>query len=202
MQSGQFRTSCRSRVIHQFWKQFVFYVANAGLVKFIFKSSIRAKWRKIAPRNWCGSTPKKHKQKSKRGDSRDADDRLRDLPVRLEEFTDNLQDTEPAYISQDSVSERPTNVGSKSRKQSNFSHFPKDRDFDVCLRTKITRAPCRKRTGRSSTSCGKVWWLDNGWSQGSSGGGWITELFKILPLKGSNPVRAEQRLHKRRKSLC
>ena len=28
-----------------------------------------------------------------------------------------------------------------------FSHFPKDQNCEVCLRTKMTRAPCRKRTG-------------------------------------------------------
>ena len=28
-----------------------------------------------------------------------------------------------------------------------FTHFPKDRNLDICLRTKITRASCRRRTG-------------------------------------------------------
>ena len=28
-----------------------------------------------------------------------------------------------------------------------YTHFPKDRNCDICLRIKITRAPCRKRTG-------------------------------------------------------
>ena len=27
------------------------------------------------------------------------------------------------------------------------THFPKDKDFEICKRTKITRAPCMKRTG-------------------------------------------------------
>ena len=27
------------------------------------------------------------------------------------------------------------------------THFPKDRNCDICLKTPITRAPCRKRTG-------------------------------------------------------
>ena len=29
------------------------------------------------------------------------------------------------------------------------THFPKDRKCDICMRTKITRAYCRKRTGTS-----------------------------------------------------
>ena len=48
MQNEQFRTSCCSRVIIQFWCQSVFNIATAGLVKNIFKyiskSSTRAKW--------------------------------------------------------------------------------------------------------------------------------------------------------------
>ena len=59
MKNGQVRTSCRSRVIHQFWKEFVGNIDTTGLVekrggksnqatgatcfKFIFKFSIRAK---------------------------------------------------------------------------------------------------------------------------------------------------------------
>ena len=34
-----------------------------------------------------------------------------------------------------------------SGKQSIYTHFPKDRNCEICMRTKITRAPCRKRTG-------------------------------------------------------
>ena len=34
-----------------------------------------------------------------------------------------------------------------SDKHSFHSHFPKDRNFEICQRTKITRAPCRRRTG-------------------------------------------------------
>ena len=51
----------------------------------------------------------------------------------------------PVHISHDSDSERPTKVA--SIEHSIFTHFPKDRNCEVCLRTKMTRAPCRKRTG-------------------------------------------------------
>ena len=44
MQNGQLRNSFHSRVfIQQFWEQFVFYIATAGLIEFIFNSSSRAK---------------------------------------------------------------------------------------------------------------------------------------------------------------
>ena len=29
------------------------------------------------------------------------------------------------------------------------THFPKDRNCEICKRTKITRAPCRRRNGRA-----------------------------------------------------
>ena len=34
-----------------------------------------------------------------------------------------------------------------SGKHSILTHFPKDRNCDICLRTKITRASCRERSG-------------------------------------------------------
>ena len=55
----------------------------------------------------------------------------------------------PAHISQDSDSERPTKVTSKSRKHGIKIHFPNDRNCEVWLRTKMTRAPCRRRTGEA-----------------------------------------------------
>ena len=55
----------------------------------------------------------------------------------------------PTDISQDSDSNHPTKVVSKPRKHSICIHFPKDRNCEVCLRTKMTRAPCRRRTGEA-----------------------------------------------------
>ena len=70
----------------------------------------------------------------------------------MKEFTENLEIAEmpaAANISLDSDSERPTKVASKSKKDSIYTHFPKDRNCEVCLRTKMTRAPCRRRTGEA-----------------------------------------------------
>ena len=74
----------------------------------------------------------------------------RPFPEWLEEFTENLEDTEvpaPAHIPHDSDSERPTKVA--SGKHSMFTHFPKDRNCEVYLRNKMTRAPCRRRSGEA-----------------------------------------------------
>ena len=78
------------------------------------------------------------------------DDRLRDLPEWLEEFTDNQEDTQmpaPAHISQDSDSER---LRKWHQGYIIFeTQFPKDRNCEVCLRTWMTRALCRRRTGEA-----------------------------------------------------
>ena len=34
-------------------------------------------------------------------------------------------------------------------KQNVYTHFPKDRNCEICKRTKITRAPCRRRNGEA-----------------------------------------------------
>ena len=36
-------------------------------------------------------------------------------------------------------------VVTQKRKHCIYTHFPKDRNCDMCLRTKMTRAPCRRR---------------------------------------------------------
>ena len=77
---------------------------------------------------------------------------MRGLPARLEEFADSLEDTEtlvPAHVCEDSDSERPTKVVLNQGKHRIFTHFPNDRNCVVCLRTKTTKALCRRRTGEA-----------------------------------------------------
>ena len=46
----------------------------------------------------------------------------------------------PAHISQ----EHSTKVAMKSKKHSIFTHFPKVRNYDVCMRTKINESLLQK----------------------------------------------------------
>ena len=95
-----------------------------------------------------GDHPKTPHQSKNKDNQEAAGNRLRDLAEWSEELKDNLEDAElsaSANISHDPESERPVEVA--SRKHSIYTHFPKDRNCDVCLRSKITRAPCRRRTG-------------------------------------------------------
>ena len=75
-------------------------------------------------------------------------DPLRDLQEWSEEFNDNSVEeeastTEAAGSLEPGIPEPlPVEYG----KHNVYRHFPKDRNCEVCGRTKITRAPCRKRT--------------------------------------------------------
>ena len=46
-------------------------------------------------------------------------------------------------VSSEPTSKRSVDLG----KHSAYTHFPKDRNCEICQRTKITRAPCRRRNG-------------------------------------------------------
>ena len=78
--------------------------------------------------------------------------RFRHLPEWLKELAENPEDEgvlasrdTPANTSQDSNSDRVAKV--VSRKRSLFTHFSKERNCEMCKRTKITRASCRERAG-------------------------------------------------------
>ena len=79
-----------------------------------------------------------------------------DIPEWLQEFRENLVDDEvPEHrdshaSSSHELSLEPTSTRSEELgKHSNCTHFPKDRNCEICQRTNITRAPCRRRIGRS-----------------------------------------------------
>ena len=74
----------------------------------------------------------------------------------LQDFRENLVDDEfPVHgdshasssheVSLESTFKRREDLG----KHSVNTHFPKDRNCEICKRTKITRAPCRRRNGEA-----------------------------------------------------
>ena len=79
-----------------------------------------------------------------------------EIPEWLQEFRENLVDDEiplqggsPASSSHE-VSSEPTTKGREDLgKHSVHTHFRKDRNCEICKRTKITRAPCRRRNGEA-----------------------------------------------------
>ena len=80
----------------------------------------------------------------------------------LQEFRENLVDDrvrehgDSHASSSHGLSLEPTR-SAELGKQSVKTHFPKDRNCEICQRTKITRAPVQKTHWQSRTSCRKFW---------------------------------------------
>ena len=77
-----------------------------------------------------------------------------DIPEWLQEIRENLVDDRVPErrdlhaSSSYGLSVEPTRSADLG-KHSVYTHFPKDRNCEICQRTKITRAPCRRRIGKS-----------------------------------------------------
>ena len=79
-----------------------------------------------------------------------------EIPEWLQEFRENLVDDEipqqggsHASSSHEASLEPTTKRREDLGKHNVYTHFPKDRNCEICTRTKITRAPCRRRNGES-----------------------------------------------------
>ena len=79
-----------------------------------------------------------------------------EIPEWLQEFRENLVDDEiPVQggshaSSSHEVSLEPTFKRREDLgKHSVYTHFPRDRNCEICKRTKIIRAPCRRRNGEA-----------------------------------------------------
>ena len=95
-----------------------------------------------------------------------------EIPEWLQEFRENLVDDEiPVHgdshasssheVSLEPIFKRREDLG----KPSVYSHFPKDRNCEICKRTKITRAPCRRRNGEAVPRAENFGDFDNSRSQ-------------------------------------
>ena len=97
----------------------------------------------------ASKNPKPKKKESKREQS---DPLCSQIPEWLQEFRENMVDDEiPVHgdshasssheASLEPLFKRREDLG----KHSVYTHFPKDRNCEICERTKITRTPCRRR---------------------------------------------------------
>ena len=79
-----------------------------------------------------------------------------DIPEWLQEFRENFvddrvpehRDSHATSSHESSLEPTPTRSADLG-KHSVYTHFPKDRNCEICQRTKITRAPCRRRNGEA-----------------------------------------------------
>ena len=102
----------------------------------------------------ANETPKTNKKETtiERGNPLCSDDP--EIPEWLQEFRENLLDDEIPLqggshaSSSHEASLEPTTKRREDLGQHNvYTHFPKDRNCEICQRAKITRVPCRRRIG-------------------------------------------------------
>ena len=72
-----------------------------------------------------------------------------EIPEWLQEFRENLVDDEIPSSSHEASLEPILKRREDLCEHSVYTHFPKDRNCEICQRTKITRAPCRRRNGEA-----------------------------------------------------
>ena len=104
----------------------------------------------------ANKTPKTNKKETTtaRGDPLCSDNS--EIPEWLQEFRENLVDDEiplqggsHASSSHEASLEPIYMRREELGKHNVHTHFPKDRNCEICKRTKITRAPCRRRKGEA-----------------------------------------------------
>ena len=77
-----------------------------------------------------------------------------DIPEWLQEFRENLVDERvPEHRDSHASSSHEVSLEPTLKRREDlgehsvYTHFPKDRNCEICKRTKVTRAPCRRRNG-------------------------------------------------------
>ena len=106
--------------------------------------------------------PNKKETPIERGNPLCSDDSQ--IPEWLQEFSENLVDDEIPLqggshaSSSHEASLEPTTKRREDLGKHNFhTHFPKDRNCEICQRTKIYKSPVQKTQWRSRTSSCKIW---------------------------------------------
>ena len=128
-----------------------------------------------------------------------------EIPEWLQEFRENLVDDEiPVHGGSHASSSHEASLEPTIKrredlgKHSVYTHFPEDRNCEICQRTKITMAPCRRRNGEAVL-------------RAENFGDLITADHKVLsdncesrnkPLNGSRRIRAKTKLHKKPRETC
>ena len=144
LQNGKFRTSCCSWIVVKFWYQIVFYIATAGFINCFFESRTTAKWRASTGRPARFKKKKKGEQQS--GNGRPFA-RSSGMVRRVHRQSRGHRNARARTRFSGLRVGTPYESGIKIWKHSIYTHFPKDRNCEVCLRTKMTRALCRRPTG-------------------------------------------------------
>ena len=136
-----------------------------------------------------------------------------EIPEWLQEFREILVDDEIPLqegshaSSSHEVSLEPTTKRREDLgKHSVHTHFPEGRNCEICKRTKITRAPCRRRNGEAvlrAAHFGDLITADH--KVLSDNCETIIDMqswCRIQPLNRSRRIRAKTKLHKKPREAC
>ena len=149
--------------------------------------------------------PNKKETTKERGNPLDSE-----IPEWLQEFKENLVDDEiPEHGDSHASSSHEVSLGPTFKrredlcKHSVYTHFPEDRNCEICQRTKITRAPCRRRNGgavpRAENVCDLIT-ADHKTLSDNCESRKITDMqswCRTQPLNGSKRIGAKQKLHRK-----
>ena len=105
---------------------------------------------------WLSQPKIQNQNKNVDPDQERGDPRHSDILEWLQEFRENLvydrvperKDSHASSSHEPSLEPTPTRSVDLG-KHSVYTHFPKDRNCEICQRTKITRASCRRRNGEA-----------------------------------------------------
>ena len=138
-----------------------------------------------------------------------------EIPEWLQEFRENLVDDEiPVHGGSHASSSHEASLEPTIKrredlgKHSVYTHFPKDRNCEICKRTKITRAPCRRRNGEAvprAENFGDLITADHKVLSEIANLETITDMqswCRTWPPNGSRRIRAKQKLHKKPREAC
>ena len=159
------------------------------------------------PDTQANQTPKPNKKEPtmERGSPCDSE-----IPEWVQEFREILVDDEiPVHGDSHASSSHEVSLEPTTKRREDlgkhivYTHFPKDRNCEICQRTKITRAPCRRRNGGAVpraekfgdliTADHKV--LSDNWE--SRNNHRYQSWYRTWPPNGSSHIRAKQKLHKK-----
>ena len=136
-----------------------------------------------------------------------------DIPEWLQEFRENLVDDEVperrdshANSSHEPSLERTPASSVDLGKHNFYTHFPKDRNCEICQRTKIRRAPCKRSIDGATPRAQKFGDLIaadhkllNESCESRNNHRYAIVVQKTWPPNGSSRTHAEQKLHKKPK---
>ena len=153
-----------------------------------------------APGIWLETDPITQNQNKKRDNNQASDDRLRDLPEWLEEFTDNLEDTEMFAAAHTHFSGLRFGTSFESginiKEDKYLYSLPKRPKLWSMLAKQNYKGSLQKTHWRSSTSCRNVWWLDDSWPQSSQGRMWISKQ-SLVRCRGTCHGKLQKRWYSR-----